>query len=281
MKNRHIGMRLNILVVCASLSTTSLCATVDAVEYYHTEFAHYFITASPIEISVLDSGTVFAGWARTGRSFQVESTEQPGTKAVCRFFSTSFAPKSSHFYTADAAECSILRSNTDWQFEAIAFYAYPPTQNGLCASGDEVYRLYNDGQGAAPNHRFLTSTRTWQEMKLAGWKAEGVGVGIGLCASSYAPAPHPTAENLAVLHTAAINWTRDQMKSPSAFKVVSSVDTYFNSDSRTGYFQFDYDAPNSFGVMLRGHALCRIVAPSPDNSWINDLGSNFGLCKLT
>src|SRR5438552_7760850 len=73
--------------------------TVAAVEYHHTSFDHYFVTAIADEITKLDNGT-FTGWSRTGRSFNVyPSTSAPtGSVPVCRLFSTSFAPKSSHYY---------------------------------------------------------------------------------------------------------------------------------------------------------------------------------------
>ena len=48
---------------------------------------------------------------------------------TCRFFSTSFAPKSSHFYTPYEAECLSIRGNANWQYEAIAFYLQLPDAN--------------------------------------------------------------------------------------------------------------------------------------------------------
>ena len=43
---------------------------VRVIEYYHAVFDHYFMTAIADEITKLDNGT-FAGWARTGHSFNV------------------------------------------------------------------------------------------------------------------------------------------------------------------------------------------------------------------
>ncbi len=40
-------------------------AIVDAIEFYHASFDHYFMSADTIEINALDTG-YFAGWARTG-----------------------------------------------------------------------------------------------------------------------------------------------------------------------------------------------------------------------
>ena len=146
-----------------------------AVEYYHVAFNHYFVTAFPNEIDLLDRG-VFSGWQRTGRTFNVWMEDTGGMAGVCRFFSTAFAPRSSHFYTPDADECTTVRGNRNWQFEAIAFYTELPDLNGTCVFGRQpLYRLYNNGQGGAPNHRYTTSFEVRQEMVAQGWIPEGLG----------------------------------------------------------------------------------------------------------
>ncbi len=158
---------------------------VPAVEYYHAGFDHYFVTAIAAEIAKLDNGT-FAGWARTGESFDVYANAQPGAADVCRFFSTAFAPKSSHFYTPDVAECAKVKQNPDWQFEAVVFAVLPPDGGGSCPSGAApVYRLYNNGQGAAPNHRYTKSLATRTQMLAKGWIPEGYGtLGVVMCSPS-------------------------------------------------------------------------------------------------
>ena len=46
-----------------------------------------------------------------------------------------------------------------------------------------VYHLYNDGQGAAPNHRYATSLAVRSDTMARGWIAEGYGdVGVIMCA---------------------------------------------------------------------------------------------------
>lgn len=155
---------------------------VTAVEYYHAAFDHYFITSIPDEIGKLDSG-VFVGWQRTGKQFNVYRAAGGNLNAVCRFFSTAFDPKSSHFYTPDAGECTTVKANKDWQFEAEVFYTRSPGLDGTCPAGtNPVYRLYNDGQGAAPNHRYTADFATRAQMLLKGWMAEGYGVGVIMCA---------------------------------------------------------------------------------------------------
>jgi hypothetical protein len=156
---------------------------VSAIEYYHAAFDHYFITASADEIGKLDAGN-FAGWVRTGRQFNVFSAPATGLRTACRFFSTAFGARSSHFYTPDAPECSTVRGNPDWQFEGDVFYTMPPGQDGGCASGTKpVYRMYNNGQGGAPNHRYTTEPSVRALMLAQGWIAEGYGtIGVMMCA---------------------------------------------------------------------------------------------------
>src|SRR5258708_3216115 len=110
-------------------------------------------------IAGLDPGLFGAG-VRPGLGFNVYAT--PGAPAgsvqVCRFFSTSFDPKSSHFYSALAIECGSLMTTVGWQFEAYVFNVMlPSVVDGSCPTGTvPVYRLFNNGQGNAPNHRFTT-----------------------------------------------------------------------------------------------------------------------------
>jgi len=159
--------------------TTSSLAKV--VEYHHAEWDHFFMTALPDEIAKLDNGT-FAGWSRTGQAFDVFVSGTPDTSEVCRFFSTSFAPKSSHFYTPSASECASVKANPNWQFEAAVFNVVLPAADGTCAQGTQpLYRLYNDGMGAAPNHRYTTDLDTFTIMQQLGWKPEGAGVGVIAC----------------------------------------------------------------------------------------------------
>jgi hypothetical protein len=151
-------------------------------EYYHAEFDHYFVTDIPDEIAKLDNGT-FKGWARTGESFSAYASPPTGSAGVCRFFSTSFSPKSSHFYTPDVNECGVVKASADWQFEATVFGVLAPGPTGNCPEGSTpVYRLYNNGQGAAPNHRYTTNLATRTQMLGKGWIPEGYGdLGVIMC----------------------------------------------------------------------------------------------------
>lgn len=149
--------------------------TATIIEYYHTSFNHYFITSYANEIALLDAGQ-FQGWVRTGRTFEVWTSSAGNATGVCRFFSASFAPRSSHFYTPFADECATVQANPDWQFEAIAFYVDVPSFNGSCSAGTQpLYRLYNNGQSGAPNHRYTISLDVRDQMLGQGWIPEGYG----------------------------------------------------------------------------------------------------------
>jgi hypothetical protein len=154
------------------------------IEYYHAAFDHYFMTAIPNEIAMLDNGT-FVGWTRTGHSFNVFVSGTPDTAEECRFFSTAFGPKSSHFYTPFATECAIVKQNPNWQFEAAVFNVVLPDVDGSCGPGlRPLYRLYNNGMGGAPNHRQVTDPLLFDSMRAIGWTPEGAGVGVTACVPS-------------------------------------------------------------------------------------------------
>jgi len=156
-------------------------ATQTAIEYHHAAFDHYFATSIADEIAKLDNGT-FAGWARTGKQFNVYANGSPGTVPTCRFFSTSFGLKSSHFYATSASECATVKANPNWQFEGEVFATHPPAADGSCAPPlVPLYRLYNNGNGGAPNHRYTTQTDVRTQMIGQGWIPEGLGIGVVAC----------------------------------------------------------------------------------------------------
>jgi hypothetical protein len=77
-----------------------------------------------------------------------------------------------------------LRQGSDWQFEGDVFDMLLPDAAGVCpAENAPVYRLYNNGQGGAPNHRFTTDLTTRGQMLELGWVSEGHGpLGVVMCA---------------------------------------------------------------------------------------------------
>jgi hypothetical protein len=151
-------------------------ASVPVIEYVYAAFDHYFITSIPKEISALDNGA-HSGWVRTGLQFNAYAAPNEHSVPVCRFFSAAFAPKSSHFYTPFATECAIRQADPAWTLESTdAFDIAVPAPDGSCAEGlTPVYRLYNNGQGGAPNHRYTTDLAVRAQMIAQGWVPEGLG----------------------------------------------------------------------------------------------------------
>jgi hypothetical protein len=159
-------------------------STTPAVEYYYAAWNMYFVTAIPQEIAVLDGGAFGGVWKRTGLQFNVYATANApaGAATVWRFFSTTFSPKSSHFYTGLLAEYNSLTTNPNWELEGPVFNTPMPAADGSCPAGSiPIYRLYNQNMGGAPNHRFTTDLSVQQQMVAAGWAPEGFGIGVGFC----------------------------------------------------------------------------------------------------
>jgi len=156
------------------VATNAQAASGTAIEYFNAGLGHYFLTAFPEEAASLDAGTP-SGWVRTGMSFPVDTDASGGGLPVCRFFTVAFAPKSSHFYTADTPECAGLKLNPNWQYEKLAF-SIPLPKAGICPTDTvPVYRLYNNGMTGAPNHRFTTSLAIHDDfVQNRGWVSEGV-----------------------------------------------------------------------------------------------------------
>jgi len=132
--------------------------TANIIEYYNASLNHFFITAYPDEAAMLDQGLLVKGWTRTGVAWSAWANAGDSTTAVpvCRFFGTPGKGPNSHFYTADANECAVVKQNPGWTFEAIAFYIEIP-QLGACEAGTTpVYRSFYPGADVSQsNHRFL------------------------------------------------------------------------------------------------------------------------------
>ncbi|HVE48085.1 MAG TPA: hypothetical protein VNG69_00540 [Casimicrobiaceae bacterium] len=168
----------------ATVAPTPKPPSTSLIEYFHAGFGHYFVTGLAAEIAALDGGQ-FGGWTRSGKTFKGYASGADGLFPVCRFFNDTFAPKSSHFYTQVFAECDGLRrGSTGWRYEGDVFHVESPDASGACPGGTvPVYRLYNAGQGGAPNHRYTIDTAVRGEMLGRGWVAEGLGaLGVIFCA---------------------------------------------------------------------------------------------------
>jgi len=148
-----------------------------AIEYYNAAFGDYFVTAAPDEIASVDT-FLPRTWPRTGKSFMVWTEAAPGLSPVCRFFSgQTFAPKSTHFYTPYADECAALKAGPVWEFEGEVFELQLPQGipgQRTCSPGTAaLYRLFNNGQGGVPNHRYTDDLGVVNAMLAQGWVVEG------------------------------------------------------------------------------------------------------------
>ena len=156
------------------IASISWSAPTQVVEYYYAAWDYYFVTSFLNEIAVLDGGAFGGVWQRTGQTFNAWQQPNAAASPTCRFFSATFAPKSSHLYTPYANECASLKAGAVWQYEGIAFYLQLPDDNGNCAPATiPLYRMYNNGMGGAPNHRYTTSVAILNQMIAVGWVFEG------------------------------------------------------------------------------------------------------------
>lgn len=143
-----------------------------AIEFANDKLGHYFITAFPAEIALLDGGAFNSAWRRTGESFRVGGA----SASVCRFYGLPPQGPDSHFFTVDTAECAqVMSKYAAWTFEAHAF-SITPASNGTCAAGlVPVRRFYNNpAQGSDMNHRYVVSAAAANETRGRGWIEEGV-----------------------------------------------------------------------------------------------------------
>ena len=170
----HQALSFAVALCVAGLGNASHAASpTKAVEYFHGEFDHYFVTADAAEAAALDAGKATNGWARTGQTFTVDTVAGSGQLPVCRFFSAAFAPRSSHFFTADPGECAKVKTSSVWQYEGVAFQAGVPSAERCPVGTAPLYRLYNDGRSGAPNHRYTSCPNIRDRMQSLGWIVEG------------------------------------------------------------------------------------------------------------
>ena len=170
----------------ASLAITTISGTgiaaatmppaVDAIEFYNASLNHYFLTAVPQEADAIDKGAVGPGWIRTGFTFRAYAADVDAKEAlpVCRFFGTPGLGPDAHFFTADTAECGLVKANMRWLYEGIAFRALVPT-TGSCPPGSAaVVRFYSPGLTvSASRHRYVRDVAEIARMRSAGWIEEG------------------------------------------------------------------------------------------------------------
>jgi len=202
------GKSITTMLSDANAKALPTAAQVTVTEFHHPGFNHYFITAYADEAAHLAAGGL-PPWVPTGHTFKVWGGPDQGITNVCRFFSETFAPRSSHFYSNNPVECPGLSTGGVWQLESSAAFFMMPTATGSCPSGTmPLYRLYNDGKSGAPNHRYTIHTSVRATMIAAGWLPEGTGPnGVFACVplAGTAPPPPPNASAFQVEVTGYVN----------------------------------------------------------------------------
>ncbi|MBL0140837.1 MAG: DUF1800 domain-containing protein [Betaproteobacteria bacterium] len=169
------GIALLLALPAGAIAASTPTAT--AVEYYNAGLGHYFMTANPVDMSIVESGGAGPGWSRTGGTFGVYAAagDAPDAVPVCRFYGTPGIGPNSHFYTANAGECAFLKTTIGWTYEGIAFYI-EPVAGGACSPGTTpVFRSYNNGAARNDsNHRFTVDATVQARTVAAGSAPEGV-----------------------------------------------------------------------------------------------------------
>jgi len=148
-----------------------LQAVGDIVEFHNAVLDHYFIALDGAEAAGIDAGNAGPGWSRTHAAFT-----PGGVAPVCRFYGTPGIGPNSHFYTAQPAECALVKQDPGWTLEGTGFYATRIVSGGCAAPLVAVHRLYNNGfaQGIDSNHRYVTELGLINLMQSQGWIYEGI-----------------------------------------------------------------------------------------------------------
>ena len=127
--------------------------TVTVFALFHPPSNTFFATASSVDRDQL----LAARWQIADSGFYVWPCSGPApsvAKAVCRFY---YAARSTHCYTASAADCTSLKATAGFTYEGIAFYAQVPV-GGRCGLGTKaVYRLFDP---VRVNHRYTDNADT-------------------------------------------------------------------------------------------------------------------------
>ncbi|MEO5694045.1 MAG: hypothetical protein ABIQ72_13045 [Usitatibacter sp.] len=172
------GGRQDNLVVDVHKPFANVGEEVVAREFHNDILDHYFVAAGQDEIDIIQNGGAGPGWHLTGESFKVMPTASQArgpTAPVCRFYGGLSGGPNSHFFTASAEECALVKSRGGWYYEGIGFYIRPVDGTGVCPDGYlSVNRAYNNGfVRNDSNHRFSTSNSSVRALESQGWTVEG------------------------------------------------------------------------------------------------------------
>ena len=144
-------LTLNVVATPSSLPVFSL---------FHPPTNTFFATASQSDQTAL----LAQGWQMADGGFTVWPASGPSpllAKPVCRFF---IPAKATHFYSASATDCALLKTTPGFVDEGIAFRALLPLR-GSCGLGTKpVYRMFDSVRA---NHRYVVGGDTAYAMVTA------------------------------------------------------------------------------------------------------------------
>ncbi|MBK8738359.1 MAG: hypothetical protein IPM02_01830 [Betaproteobacteria bacterium] len=172
-------------VVAPAAATASDTAVI---EFYNTGLNHYFVTANAGEAAGIDAGAAGPGWVRTGETWRAWlAGPLPNAAEVCRFYGTEAIDPAtglrrdpnSHFYTLEAPECTAVKQDPGWTYEAPnKYWLLRPASSVAAGCGPgttPIYRVYNNRFAFNDsNHRYMTRTALYDQMRAQGWMGEGV-----------------------------------------------------------------------------------------------------------
>jgi hypothetical protein len=152
-------------------------ATAQAVEYYYADWDYYFVTAFPSEIALLGRRRV-RRQLEAHRSIVQRVDFRLGQHArgvpllqqeLCSEELALLHAVSERMPNGEAKPGLAVRG--DCLLHGADF-----CQRQLHPGTIPLYRLYNNGKGGAPNHRYTTSQTILNQMLAAGWVYEGNGI---------------------------------------------------------------------------------------------------------
>ena len=120
--------------------------------FWSSKYDHHFYTDSQSEKDYVISHYPDTTWHYEGIGFNAYNTQAPNTVPVYRFWSNTY---DGHFYTASQTEKDYVISHYPsnvWNYEGIAFYAYPTQQSNTLP----VYRFWS----SLYNGHFYTDSQT-------------------------------------------------------------------------------------------------------------------------
>lgn len=150
-------------------------STVVVVEYHNLFRDHYFMTALPEEIALLDSGQI-SGWHRTGEEFRAlaSGTVHANSLPVCRYYGRPESGLDTHFFSYLPFECDVLATESPqkWLLESAEIFRFPyPFTCDDEPNGRLLYRLFNNRTDSITAIRPTSACVTRWLLKAGSWKA--------------------------------------------------------------------------------------------------------------